>query len=642
MNQNWHARSANQVCAQFGVDPKLGLATVEASRRREKDGPNELPDAPCRPIWKVFVAQFASPLIYILGVAAAFAFFLDHRGDALVILVVVLLNSIIGAVQEGRAERSMEALRKLSSLKTRVLRDGQRVEIEARDLVCGDLVLLAAGDAVLADGRLLEAATLETSEAALTGESLPTEKSVDDLPEGTVLPDRRNMVYSGTYVAAGRALAIVVATGLSTEVGKIARLTATAEDSRTPLELRLAQFSRYLVLAAIFMFMIVVAIGFVRGLPFLEVFMVAISQMVSMVPEGLPVAMTIALAVGMQRMARRRTIVRRLSAVETLGSTSVVCTDKTGTLTKNEMTVTRIWLPGGCRGKIEGVGYEPSGSFLLDGKVVDPGSAPALRRLVEAVVLCNDARVAAPDDSDPNWRALGDPTEAALITLGRKAGIDPEVLVEQYPREGEIPFDATTKIMATCHRDPATGSRIFIKGAPEEVLALCGSELRSDGEAAFDHSRLHDAECAASEMADDGLRLLAVAMLTSRSLDERQGMEALRGQAMFLGLVGQMDPPREQVRAAVAKCRRAGIRPVMVTGDHRATGLAIARKLGIASDQDIAVNGTELEQMTDQQLRENLWSHFGICARPAGTEAAHRSRISGSGNHGRDDRRRCE
>ena len=379
----WHNLSPDEALARLRVNPAQGLSRDEVARSLAEHGPNTLPEAARRPLWRVFARQFASPLIYILFVAAVIAFAMGHRGDAAVILIVVVINAVIGTFQEGRAERSMEALRRLSALKVRVRRGGLEQSIEARDLVPGDLVLLSAGDAVGADARLLEAAALEAAEAALTGESLPVAKHPEPLPEDASLADRRNMVYSGTHIAAGRGLAVVVATGLATEVGKIVRLTAGAPDPKTPLELRIAQFGRNLVGTALGVFALVVAVGLLRGLPFLEILMVAISQMVSMVPEGLPVAMTIALAVGMQRMAKRGAIVRRLSAVETLGSTSVICSDKTGTLTKNEMTVTTLWLPGGRQIEISGAGYSPEGKLLEAGRELaandDPGLRPLLR-----------------------------------------------------------------------------------------------------------------------------------------------------------------------------------------------------------------------------------------------------------------------
>jgi len=603
--QTWHALPVTEASAALRSDPASGLTNAEVKQRLERYGPNELPETARTPLWKVFITQFASPLIYILVVAAVIAFAMGHRADAVVILVVVVINSIIGAVQEGRAERSMAALRRLSRLRTRVIREGQMVEVEARDLVPGDLMLLAAGDAVGADARVVEEAALEISEAALTGESLPVEKHGNVLEAETGLADRRNMVYSGTHVAAGRGKAFVVASGLATEVGKIARLTASAGDPKTPLEMRIDQFGRYLVAAALGMFAVVLSIGYARGLPFLDVFMVAISQMVSMVPEGLPVAMTIALAVGMQRMARRGVIVRRLAAVETLGSTSVICSDKTGTLTRNEMTVTRLWLPGGRTIEVSGAGYAPEGSLDLDGDKIDATSDTGVCALVEAAVLCNDAKLVAPDARDPRWRPLGDPTEAALITLGFKACLEVEELHRQEPRLAEIPFDAGTKMMATQHGDGNAG-RIMIKGAPEEILALCGSELRNGEEVTLEENSRKAVESAANAMANEALRILAVARIESSLLDRRAGFEPFRGKAVFLGLFGQMDPPRAEVKTAVAECREAGIRPVMVTGDHKATGLAIARMLGIARENDIAIEGAELERMPEQDLRASL------------------------------------
>lgn len=611
---HWHSLTGCEVLARLGVDPAEGISPDDAVRRLAEHGPNTLPEAEHRPIWRVFLRQFASPLIYILFVAAVIAFTMGHRGDSIVILIVVFVNAVIGAVQEGRAERSMEALRRLSALKVRVLRGGKEEIIEAHHLVPGDLVFLSAGDAVGADARLLEAAALEAAEAALTGESLPVAKHPDPLTEDTSLGDRRNIVYSGTHIAAGRGKAVVVATGLATEVGKIARLTASATDLKTPLELRIQQFGHYLVGAAIGLFTIVVAIGLLRGLPFGEILMVAISQMVSMVPEGLPVAMTIALAVGMQRMAKRGAIVRRLAAVETLGSTSVICSDKTGTLTKNEMTVTMIWLPGGRKIEISGAGYSPEGGVFEANHELAANEDPGLRPLLEAVALCNDSQLVPPDKSDPRWRALGDPTEAALLTLSRKGCIEPEQLRREWPRRAEIPFDATSKLMATQHGHTYKPNRIFIKGAPELLLDLC-NRARSGGEAQrLETGARQQALEAANELGRRALRCLAVAEADTTEIDEAADFTQFKDKTTFLGLVGQMDPPRDEVKAAVADCRCAGIRPVMVTGDHKVTGLAIARTLGIAREGDMAVDGQELEQMPEQDLRNNL-DHISVFAR---------------------------
>ena len=386
----WHSLSEDDVLARQGSSP-AGLAPEEAQARFGAYGPNTLPEAKRRTLMRLFLGQFQSPLIYILLVAAVLAAFLGKHGDAAVILAVVVVNALIGTFQEGRAEHSMAALQRLAALRALVIRGGVEVSIEARDLVPGDVLVLAAGDAVGADARLVEAVALEAAEAALTGESLPVAKAVEALPEDTLLADRTNMLYYGTHITAGRGLAVVVATALDTEVGKIARMSAGAEEPPTPLEQRIAQFGRYLVAAALVMFTVVLGLGLLRGLPFVDIFMVAISQMVSMVPEGLPVAMTIALAVGMQRMAKRGAIVRRLAAVETLGSTSVICSDKTGTLTRNEITVVSLRLADGRELEVSGTGYAPQGAFSQAGEAVEPDAG--LRALLEAVGLCNDAKL---------------------------------------------------------------------------------------------------------------------------------------------------------------------------------------------------------------------------------------------------------
>jgi Ca2+-transporting ATPase len=381
---------SENVLARLACDPASGLSAAEVALRQARDGANTLPEPPRRSVFSIVARQFKSPLIYILFVAALLAVALSHHGDAVVILLVVLVNALIGAFQEGRAERSMASLRQLSALRVRVLRDGQETVVEARSLVMGDLLLLAAGDAIGADARLIEEAQLQVAEAALTGESVPVSKNVLALPEATGLADRHNMVFSGTYATAGRGRAVVVAIGTATEVGRIAGMTEAALDPKTPLEQRIEQFGRWLVVAALVLFGAVVALGLYRELPLADVLMVAISQMVSMVPEGLPVAMTIALAVGMQRMAARGAIIRRLSAVETLGSTTVICTDKTGTLTRNEMTVSTLWLPGGVEVDVSGIGYAPEGKFSAD----DTALAP----LLHAAALCNDAQLLPPEE----------------------------------------------------------------------------------------------------------------------------------------------------------------------------------------------------------------------------------------------------
>jgi Ca2+-transporting ATPase len=599
----WHALDAAQALARQGADAARGLDAATAQRRLAEHGPNALPEPPPRPLVLTFARQFKSPLIYILFVAAVLAVALGHLGDAGVILAVVVVNALIGTFQEGRAERSMAALRRLAALQVRVLRAGHEQVMQARELVPGDIVLLAAGDAVAADARLIEEARLQLAEAALTGESVPVAKSVAPVPEATGLADRHCMVYSGTHVTAGRARAVVVATGVHTEVGRIAGMTERAEEPKTPLELRLAQFGRALVAAALGLFVLVVLLGLWRALPLADVLMVAISQMVSMVPEGLPVAMTIALAVGMQRMAERGAIIRRLSAVETLGSTTVICSDKTGTLTKNEMTAVALWLPGPAAGReiqASGIGYAPEGTLSENGQPVDAGDA-GLRELLAAAVGCNDAELLAPEGERRAWSVLGDPTEGALLVLARKAGMDPAELRRQAPREAELPFNADDKLMATRHRCAEAPRRVWIKGAPEGILRLCRTA---------DPALKATALQAADAMASRALRVLAFAVVDDDVLDADAGFEGLAGRSRLLGLIGEIDPPREEARRAVAACRAAGIRPVVVTGDHKLTGLAIARELGIARHDsqvsDRAVDGTELERMGEAELRDQL------------------------------------
>ncbi len=594
----WHALTAEAAAAALGVDPAVGLDAAQVQARRARHGANELPQPPSRSRWRSFARQLASPLVGLLLIAALLAVLLGQHDDAAVIAAVVLANALLGSLQEGRAERSMAALRRLAALQARVLRSGREQAIDAQQLVPGDILLLAAGDAVGADARLLEQAQLQLAEAALTGESLPVAKAVEPLPEATVLAERTNLVYAGTQVSAGRARALVVATGAHTELGRIAHLTGRAAEPRTPLEQRITQFGRWLAAAALLLFGVVVLLGWWRGLPAGELLMVAISQMVSMVPEGLPVAMTIALAVGMQRMAARGAIVRRLAAVETLGSTTVICSDKTGTLTRNEMTATALWLPPGAGAavgrslRVDGIGYAPEGALWAGDAPADLAD-PALRELLQAALLCNDATLLPPAAGRVGWSVLGDPTEGALLVLAAKGGIGVATRAQWAPREAELPFDPDAKLMATRHRLADAPRRVYLKGAPEAVLRLCAPACAA-------------AAAAADAMAQRALRVLAFAAVDDDPLDPAAGFAALAGRARLLGLVGQIDPPRAEVEAAVAACRSAGIRPLMITGDHVLTGLAIARALGIAGAADRALDGRELEQLDDAALCAQL------------------------------------
>lgn len=608
----WHALRGAEALEELGSDAQAGLACAEVAARTEHYGPNALPEHDHRSWLAVFLHQFESPLIYLLLGVGALAFLLGEVSDAVVILVAVLLNAVIGAFQEGRAERSLAALRKLAGVQTRVVRQGREEVLDARAVVPGDVLLLAAGDAVAADARLVEAAALQVAESALTGESLPVDKDPAALPHDTLLAERACMVFAGTHVTGGRARAVVVATGLATEIGRIASLAAEAVEPRTPLERRIQAFGKAIVVAALVMFLLILGIGTLRGLPLGEILMIGICQVVGMVPEGLPVAMTVALAMGVQRMARRRAIVRRLSAVETLGSTTVICSDKTGTLTRNEMTVTALYLPGRSEIAVSGVGYASEGGFAQDGRELRAETDPELRALLEAGVLCNDAQLLAPDADDPRWRALGDPTEAALVTLAVKGGVSLEELHGRCPRRAEIPFDVAAKMMATQH-DGSGRSRLVIKGAPEVLLDLCGSAHRGGERVPFEGALQDEARAAAERMAGRALRVLAIASVDDAVIDAG-GFAAYRGRATLLGLVGQIDPPRAEVRAAVDACRAAGIRAVMVTGDHKATGLAVARALGIARDGDRAVDGRELASLGEAELARDI-EHISVFAR---------------------------
>jgi magnesium-transporting ATPase (P-type) len=582
-----------------------GLAPEEAARRLARFGPNALPRRRPRGALVVFLDQFRSPLVYLLLVAAAIALVLGERRDAAVILGVLLVNAAVGTMQEGRARRSMEALRRLAGVRVRVRRAGREEEREARELVPGDVLLLAAGDAVGADARLVEVSRLATLEAALTGESLPVPKETAPVEAGASPADRACMVFGGTHVVAGRGLAVVVATGTAAEVGRIAALAESSGDVRTPLERRLAVLGRVLAVAALGVFALVLAVGLARALPLAEILMVALSQLVSTVPEGLPVAMTVGLAVGMQRMAARRAIVRRLAAVESLGSTTVICTDKTGTLTRNELTAVEAWLPGGRTLHASGAGWDPAGGILEGHRALDVAGDPDLAALLRAAVLCNDADLLPPGGGEPRWRASGDPTEAALVALALKGGLDPAAERRGWPRRREIPFDATHKMMATGHESSGSPGRssVFVKGAPEAVLDLCGAARRGGGIVPLD---LAEAQRQVREMARAALRVLAFAESPAAPLDGPDPFAALRGRAVLLGLVGQRDPPRQAAPQAVRQCQSAGIRVLMVTGDHRDTALAVARELGIAGEDGAAVDGRELARLSAAELDSAL------------------------------------
>jgi Ca2+-transporting ATPase len=602
----WHALKINDVISELKSNETFGLSQTEAKQRLKEFGLNSLPQTKCRSIVSIFFHQFISPLIYILLIAIAIAYYLGEIRDAIVILVVVFMNAVIGAFQEGRAEQTLETLRQLSKILVRVLRDGKEFQVEASELVPGDILVLNSGDAVPADARLIYASSVRVAEAALTGESLPTLKSVIPLPAKTHLADRENMVYAGTFISAGRGVAVVIATGMKNEIGKIANLANTTVQPKTQLEIRINQFGKYLIHAALVVFFLTIGIGVWRGYSFANIFMIAISQMVSLVPEGLPVAITIALAVGVQRMARRGTIIRRLSAVENLGSVTVICSDKTGTLTRNEMTVTTVYLPINKKEIIvSGVGYAPDGEFKSNGLPLNPKKEKTLQKLLEACILCNDAQLLSPDSSDSRWRILGDPTEGALLTLSAKSGINITNVRKKFKRKAELPFDSDCKMMATQH-DNFGKNIIYIKGAPEKLLELCKYVYHNGKIEVLDQILRNEIHVVENRFAESALRILAVGFISDEHIDGTMGFSTFKDKVILLGLIGEIDPPRNEVADSVRECQEAGIRPVMITGDHKSTGLAIARALGISQENDLVIDGLELDQLSDKDLMSKI------------------------------------
>lgn len=610
-DKSWHALQATEVLATLGSSFQKGLSLSDVKSRQKKFGLNELPKKKTSSFPIIFLRQFQNPLIYLLLIASCIAFGVGHYLDAQVILVVLMANALIGSLQERRAQTSMETLRKMAHTTVRVLRNQQEELIDSIQLVPGDILLLNEGDAVGADARLINAFSLQTSEASLTGESMPVWKINSQLPEETTLADRTNMAYAGTHIIKGHGNAVVVATGIQTEIGQIAALAQATKRQITPLEEKIAHFSKHVLIAAFLVFISVVLIGVVQKLSFFTIFMVALSQVVSMVPEGLPVAMTVALAVGMQRMARRGAIVRKLDAVETLGSTNVICTDKTGTLTRNEMTITEIMLSQGRKIKVTGAGYSPLGEFIENKKKINPATDKNLVEFFTVAVLCNDAKYTTDEFITKN---IGDPTEVSLLSLVQKGGLDPEEIRSRFTRLSEIPFDSETKMMAVLAEGKDGTKKIYLKGAPEAIFELCSSIRKDEKNILLNPeivNYLHQEEV---HMAARALRLLACAIIENPTVDLTGGWKSLKGHGCFLGIAGQFDPPRPEVKAAVHSCRSAGIRPIIVTGDHKVTALAIAKILNIAEEGDIAIDGQELSLISDEELNSRL-KYISVFAR---------------------------
>jgi Ca2+-transporting ATPase len=596
----WHGQPVEEIAKILSTDLEQGLGAQEAARRLAEHGPNELQAARRISPWEILIEQFKNVLIIILLIATAISIFVaifegESPVEAIAIAVIVLFAVVLGFIQEYRAERAIEALRQMAAPTAAVIRNGEEIELPARELVPGDVTLLRAGDKVPADVRLVEAVNLQVEESALTGESVPVEKHAEPLPGDDLgIADRKNMAYAGTAATYGRGRAVVVATGMHTEFGKIAQMLQTVETGKTPLQENLDKVGSQLARGALVVVAIVVGLGLYRGQPFIEMFIFGVALAVAVVPEALPAVVTISLALGVQRMVKRHALVRRLPAVETLGSTTVICSDKTGTLTKDEMTVRKIYA-GGQTLEVSGAGYEPHGKFSRNGASVEPDGV--LSALLRAAVLASDAHIVR-GESDGRWHVKGDPTEGALVVAAAKAGLKKADLDTDFPRVNEIPFTSETKRMTTLHKSPA-GVVAYSKGAPEIILESCARHLTEAGEAPLGTAGKEKILFVAQELANEALRVLAVASKSHATL------ETAEEEMTFLGLLGMIDPPRPEAKAAIQTCEEAGIKVVMITGDHPLTAQAVARELGVLKTGRV-ITGAELEAMSDEEFERQV------------------------------------
>lgn len=607
----WHTLSAEETLASLQTGPE-GLNPKEAEERLAQFGPNELRASKRNTALTIFFGQLKNIFVIILLVATVISAILGHGVESLAIAVIVLFAVFLGFIQEYRAERAIDALRQMAAPTASVVRGGNEIDIPARELAPGDIILLHAGDKVPADARLIEAINLQVEEAPLTGESLPVEKhtspiSVEDIAVG----DRRNIVYSGTTITYGRGRAVVTETGMETEFGKITGMLQEVEPGKTPLQENLDRVGKSLAKAALVLVTIIVILGVIRGQPVLEMFIFGVALAVAVVPEALPAVITISLALGIQRMVKRNALVRRLPTVETLGSTSVICSDKTGTLTKDEMTVREIYVSG-RKITVSGSGYEPKGEFFLDKQ--RNGHYSALEHLLRAAALASDARLI---QVDGRWDIKGDPTEGAMVVAAAKAGLQKPELDQLNPRLAEISFTSETKRMTTLHQMESGEFRAFSKGAPEVILASCSYVMTDRGEEPLDSAGRENILRITQEMADSALRVLAVAAKPTAELQDSER------EMVFLGLLGMIDPPRTEAREAIEICESAGIRPVMITGDHPITARAVARELGLLKHGGRVVTGAELEVMDETALEQEV-DQISVYAR---VSPAHKLRV---------------
>nr|WP_083520818.1 calcium-translocating P-type ATPase, SERCA-type [Alicyclobacillus kakegawensis] len=599
VEKNWHALSAGDCLSILEATPS-GLAPAEVEARRTKYGVNQLAEGAKVSLLTVFFNQFRDFMILVLIAATLISGLLGEYTDAITIIAIIILNGVLGFVQEVRAERSLAALKALTAPNARVRRGGEVVWVPARDLVPGDIVLLEGGDRVPADGRLLVAQALTVEESSLTGESVPVSKQAGVFVDPvSSLGDRKNMVYMGTMVTRGRAEFVVTEIGMATEMGKIADLMQQSEETMTPLQRRLDQLGKVLVWLALGITLLVVAAGVLHGHNLYDMFLAGVSLAVAAIPEGLPAIVTIALALGVQRMIKRHAIVRKLPSVETLGCATVVCSDKTGTLTQNRMTVQRVWADGEWFG-VTGSGYNLVGNFIYEDRPVQPLRRPAVKRLVEVAAVCNNA-VLKPQSEEDDWLLDGDPTEGALLVMAMKAGLKPEEA--GFERIDEIPFESERKLMSVLVRQ-GEETLLLTKGAPDVLLERSSKVLTGGREEPLSQGLRRQILAANQQMAAQALRNLAFAYRRFPSVEAAKATRDPETELVFTGMTGMMDPPRDRVYEAIRTCHRAGVRTVMITGDHQETATAIARQLEILPESGRVVTGAALDAMSDEELAQ--------------------------------------
>jgi len=605
-----YQQSIDEVVQYSKTDLKIGLSSPEVKKRLDEVGPNQLEEKKGRTPWDMFLGQFKDVLVLILLISALVSFILGEVSDAMVIAIILILNATLGVVQEYKAEKSLAALKKMTTPNALVIRDGKQARIEATQLVPGDIVLLESGDHIPADLRLSMVTSLKIQEAVLTGESLPVEKTAEIIDKDNISTgdqdtgDQDNMAFMGTAVISGRGRGIVVATGMKTEMGQIAGMLEEQKQEDTPLQKKLNQVGKKLGLIILVVVGLVVLIGSLRGIKFFEMFLIGISLAVAAVPEGLPAVVTVVLALGVQRMIKKNVIVRRLPAVETLGATTVICSDKTGTLTQNQMTVRKLVLPE-KNIEVEGEGYRPVGKFYQSEQEIQPQTDPDLSLLLRGAVLCNNAELQKNNENN-QWEIIGDPTEGALVVTAAKAGYDKKKLEQDYPRVKEFPFDSDRKQMSTLHQTPDGSQIIFVKGAPDQVISFCTYYQKNGTKEEMGESIKNKVLAQNRELAVEALRVLAIAyrLVDKENLDEIKEIKDAEKELIFLGLIAMIDPPRKEAIESVKTCLRAGIHLIMITGDYSLTAKAIASELGIYHSGDRIITGEELEKMSPSELEE--------------------------------------